>query len=49
MAKNKNKEKPKQSKSQAGDVQNVADNNMKNNQKGQAGQKGNAQGKDFYA
>ena len=48
MAKNKNKEKPKQNKGQNTEMQNVAtDNNNRNAQKGPGSKKDNA-GKDFY-
>ena len=48
MAKNKNKEKPKQNKGQGGDMQAAATDVKMNNQKGQGVKKDNP-GKDFYA
>ncbi|MCL2856358.1 MAG: hypothetical protein FWE19_01350 [Oscillospiraceae bacterium] len=49
MAKNKNKEKPKQNKGQTAEVQNAAtNNNAGNTQKNPGAKKDNA-GKDFHA
>ena len=47
MAKNKNKEKPKQNKGQKNDTQACADNLKTDNQKGASSKKDNA-GKDAY-
>ena len=49
MAKNKNKEKPKQNKAPGMNAQSTAENNTQNNTKGQGTKKDNTQGKDFYA
>ena len=48
MAKNKNKEKPKQNKGQNNDMQAATADVKMNNQKGQGAKKDNT-GKDFYA
>jgi len=48
MAKDKNKEKPKQNKGQNNNTQACADNPKMNNQKGESNKKDNA-GKDTYA